>query len=50
MARAQADERRKMLLLDYGDPKLAKTFYGARHRLRRLGGGEPVLGACSAWR
>lgn len=27
-ARAQADERRKMLLLDYGDPKLAETFYG----------------------
>ena len=29
IARAQADERRKQLLLDYGDPRLAKTFYGA---------------------
>lgn len=28
IARAQADERRKMLLLDYGDPRLASTFYG----------------------
>ena len=28
MARAQADERRRMLLLDYGDPTLAQTYYG----------------------
>jgi hypothetical protein len=28
MARAQAEERRRMLLLDYGDPTLAQTYYG----------------------